>query len=45
MDHERDMRIQAGQRMVPEALRRLRAIEQRLRELEEQVHGKTADDS
>jgi len=44
IDHNRDKRIQAGQRMLPDALRRLRRIEQRVQELEEQLHGKAADD-
>lgn len=44
IDHNRDKRIQASQRRLPEALRRLSAVEQRLAEVEEQLHGKSADD-
>lgn len=42
-EHGRDMRIQAAQRMLPEALRRINRLEKRVQELEEQLHGKTAD--
>ncbi|HOZ46389.1 MAG TPA: UDP-3-O-(3-hydroxymyristoyl)glucosamine N-acyltransferase [Candidatus Hydrogenedentes bacterium] len=42
-DHERDKRHQASVRILPEALRRLRALEQRCRELEERVNGKAKD--
>ncbi len=44
MEHRRSMRIQAGQRMVPEALRRLRNLERHLQEGKQRADGKTADD-
>lgn len=44
-DHTAERRLQASVRHLPELTRRLRALEVRLQQLEEQSNGQTADDS
>ncbi|HEO71612.1 MAG TPA: UDP-3-O-(3-hydroxymyristoyl)glucosamine N-acyltransferase, partial [Candidatus Hydrogenedentes bacterium] len=43
MEHRKALRIQASQRMLPDALQRLRHVEQRLEELERRIHGQPTD--
>lgn len=44
-DHADERRIQASFRQLPEVIKRLRALERRLAELEGNPHGATEDDS
>ncbi len=42
-DHERDKRVIASTRRLPEALRTIRALERRIEELEQKLNGLTKD--
>jgi UDP-3-O-[3-hydroxymyristoyl] glucosamine N-acyltransferase len=44
-DHDKERRLVAGQRRLPELLRTLRTLQQRLDTLESRFHGETANDS
>ncbi len=44
-DHNREKRILASLRHLPEYARRIRQLERRIQELEELLHGKAADNS
>lgn len=45
VDHERDKRVVAAQRALPEALRKLRALQRRVEELEGRLNGTPENDS